>query len=65
MLGDGFYVGGVDSGDVEDGEGGVGFGDTAGEIYGAGGVFDDDDLEAEVLAVDGGEADAEVVGEAT
>ena len=59
-----FYCGGVDSGDVEDGQGGVGFGDAAGEVDGAGGVFDDDDFEAEVLAVDGGEADAEVVGEA-
>ena len=59
-----FYVGRGDSGDVEDGEGGVGFGDAAGEVYGAGGIFDDDDFEAEVFAVDGGEADAEVVGEA-
>jgi len=59
-----FYVGRGDSGDVEDGEGSVGFGDAAGEVDGAGGVFDDDDLEAQVLAVDGGEADAEVVGEA-
>src|ERR1700735_3211073 len=31
-----FYVGRGDSGDVEDGEGGVGFGDAAGEVYGAG-----------------------------
>ena len=58
------YGGGINSRDVEDGQGGVGFGDAAGEVDGAGGVFDDDDFEAEVLAVDGGEADAEVVGEA-
>jgi hypothetical protein len=54
----------LDTGDVEDGQSGVGFGYAAGEVDGAGGVFDDDDLEAEVLSVDGGEADAEVVGEA-
>ncbi len=58
------YCGGLDARDVEGGEGGVGFGYAAGEVDGAGGVFDDYDLEAEVLAVDGGEADAEVVGEA-
>ena len=35
-----------------------------GKVDGAGGVFDDDGFEAEVFAVDGGVADAEVVGEA-
>ena len=59
-----FYVGRGDSGDVEDGEGSVGFGDAAGEVDGAGGVFDDDGFEAEVVAIDGGVADTEVVGEA-
>ena len=37
-----------------------GFGDGVGEIHGAGGIFDEDDFEAEVVAVDGGAADAEV-----
>ena len=46
------------------GEGCVGFGDAVGQVDGAGGVFDDDGFEAEVFAVDGGVADAEVVGEA-
>ena len=46
------------------GEGFVGFDYAVGEIDGAGGVFDDDGFEAEVFAVDGGVADAEVVGEA-
>ena len=41
----------------------IGFGDAL-EVDGAGGVFDDDGFEAEVVAVDGGVADAEVVGEA-
>ena len=45
-------------------EGCVGFGYGVGEVDGAGGVFDDDGFEAEVFAVDGGVADAEVVGEA-
>ena len=36
----------------------------AGKVDWAGGVFDDDGFEAEVVAVDGGVADAEVVGEA-
>ena len=52
------------------GEAGVGFFDGAGavdaggEIDGAGEVFEDVAFEAEAGAVDGGEADAEVVGEA-
>jgi hypothetical protein len=37
-----------------------GFGDRVAEIDGAGGIFDEDDFEAEVLAVGGGAADAEV-----
>ena len=40
------------------------FGYGVAEIDGASGVFDDDGFEAEVAAVDGGVADAEVVGEA-
>ncbi len=39
--------------------------DAAGECNGAGEGFKDDGVEAKLLAVDGGEADAEVVGEAT
>ena len=46
------------------GEGCVGFGDGVRQVDGAGGVFDDEALEAEGDAVDGGVADAEVVGEA-
>lgn len=38
--------------------------DGTAQADGAGGVFDDDGLEAERAAVDGGVADAEVVGEA-
>ncbi len=57
-------LGGLDAGDASAGKGGVGVGDAAGEIDGAGGIFDDDGLEAEVFAVDGRVADAEVVGEA-
>jgi len=38
--------------------------DATGQIHRAGGVFDDDGFEAHVFAVDGGVADAEVVGEA-
>ena len=55
----------MNAGDVCGGEGCVGVGDADGEVDGAGGVFDDDGFEAEVVAVDGGVADAEVVGEAT
>ena len=44
-------------------ESGVGGIDGAGESDGAGGVFDDQGFEAELLAVNGGEADAEVVGQ--
>ena len=54
----------LDARNVCCGEGSVGFGDTVGQIDGAGGVFDDDGFEAEGFAVYGGEADAEVVGEA-
>src|SRR5260370_338297 len=39
--------------------------DRARALRGGGGGFDDDGFEAEVVAVDGGVADAEVVGEAT
>ena len=45
------------------GEDCVCLGYAVGEVDGAGGVFDDDGFEAEVVAVDGGVADAEVVGE--
>ena len=45
-------------------EGAVGGVDGAGESHGAGEVFDDDGFEAEPGGGDGGEADAEVVGEA-
>ena len=38
--------------------------DATGQIHRAGGVFNDDGFEAHVFAVDGGVADAEVVGEA-
>ena len=60
----------ADSLHVGVGEAGVGFFDRAGaveaggEIDGAGEVFEDVAFEAEGGAVDGGEADAEVVGEA-
>ena len=54
----------LNAGDVCGVQGGVGFGDAVGEIDGAGGVFDDDGFEAEVVAVDRGVADTEVVGEA-
>ena len=54
----------MDAGDVRSGQSCVGFGDGVGEVDGAGGVFDDDGFEAECFAVDGGVADAEVVGEA-
>ena len=46
------------------GQGGVGFGYGVAEIDGASNVLDDNGFEAEVVAVDGGVADAEVVGEA-
>lgn len=49
--------------DADCSELGVGLRDGVGEADGAGGVFDDQSFEAEMLAVDGGEADAEVVGE--
>ncbi len=55
---------GMDAGDVCSGQSCVGFVDAVREVDGAGGVFDDDGFEAEVMAVDGGVADAEVVGEA-
>ena len=53
-----------DAGDVGGGERIVGFGDGVGEVDGAGKVFEDKGFEAQVVAVEGGEADAEVVGEA-
>jgi len=43
---------------------GVGVVDRAGEVHRAGSVFDDDGVEAEGFAVDGGVPNAEVVGEA-
>ena len=46
------------------GEGGVGGVDGMGEIDSAGEVFDDEGFEAEGCGSEGGEADAEVVGEA-
>lgn len=46
------------------GEGRVCCVDAAGKADGAGGVLDDDGLEAEGVAIDGGVADTEVVGEA-
>jgi len=54
----------LNAGDVRSGHSCVAFGDAVGKVDGAGGVFDDDGFEAEGFAVDGGEADAEVVGEA-
>ena len=51
----------MDAWNVGGGEGGVGFGDGVGEVDRASGVFEDDGFEAEVFAVDGGVADAEVV----
>lgn len=45
-------------------EGCVGLGYGVGQVDGAGGVLDDEALEAKRGAVDGGEADTEVVGEA-
>ena len=54
----------MNAADVCSGQGCVGFGDAVREVGGAGGVFDDDGFEAEIVAVDGGVADAEVVGEA-
>jgi hypothetical protein len=50
--------------DLGEGEGCVGLIDAVWQVYGAAGVFEDDGLEAKGLAVDGGVADAEVVGEA-
>ena len=46
------------------GEGGVGFPYRVAEVNGAAGIFYNDDFKAESFAVEGGEADAEVVGEA-
>ena len=64
------YLCGEDARDVGGGEGRVGGFDGAGQtgrawqVNGAAGVFNDDGLKAEALAVDGGEANAEVVSEA-
>src|ERR1700733_1315599 len=60
-LGD---IGREDAGDAGYGERGIGLGDGVGKVDGPSGVFDDDGFEAEVVAVDGGVADAEVIGEA-
>jgi len=54
----------LDAGDACGCEGGVGFVYASGQVDGAGGVFDDYGFEAEGVAVEGGVADAEVVGEA-
>ncbi len=53
-----------DAGNVGGGEGGVGFSDAAGQVDGAGEVFEDDGFEAEGFAIEGGEADAKIVGKA-
>ena len=64
------YLCGEDARDVGGGEGRVGGFDGAGQtggacqVDGATGVFNDDGVKAEALAVDGGEANAEVVSEA-
>ena len=61
---------GLDAGNVGGGErrvGGLDGAEQTGEVWqvdGAAGVFDDDGFKAEALAVEGGEADAEVVSEA-
>ena len=52
------------AGDACGGKRGVGLGDAVGEVDRAGGVFDKNSFEAEIVAVNGGVADAEVVGEA-
>jgi hypothetical protein len=57
-------IGRENAGDAGCGECGVGFCDGVGKVDGSSGVFDDDSFEAEVVAVDGGVADAEVIGEA-
>jgi hypothetical protein len=54
----------LNAGDVRGSQSGVGFGECVGKVDGAGSVFDDDGFEAEGLAVDGGVADAKVVGKA-
>ena len=55
---------GIDAGDASFGKSGVGGFDGTGKSDGAGGIFDDQGFKAELLAVDGGEADAEVIGQA-
>jgi hypothetical protein len=60
-LGD---IGRENAGDAGSGERGVGLGDGVRKVDGPSGVFNDDGFEAEVVAVDGGVADAEVIGEA-
>jgi hypothetical protein len=54
----------VDAGDLVCAQDGVGFGDCVGKVDGAGGVFDDDGFETECFAVDGGVANAKIVGQA-
>ena len=54
----------MDARNIRGSEGCVSFGDAVWQVGGASGVFDDDGFEAEVAAIDGGVADAEVVGEA-
>jgi hypothetical protein len=56
--------GGLEAGDVVIGEGLVGGFDAVFDCDGAAGVLEDQALEAEGGAVEGGEADTEVVGEA-
>ena len=53
----------MDAGDFVCGKGGVGLLDAVRHVDGAGGIFNDDGFKAESLAVDGGIADAEVIGE--
>jgi hypothetical protein len=57
-------IGRENAGDAGCGERGVGLGDGVRKVDGPSGVFNDDSFEAEVVAVDGGVADTEVIGEA-
>ena len=50
--------------DARGGQGGIGILDAAGQVHGPGQVAQDDRIKAEMLAVEGGEADAEIVCEA-
>lgn len=59
------YLLGLNRLDACDDECIVGLSDGVGQVDGPGGILEDEALEAESGAVDGGEADAEVVGETT